>query len=100
MFGGSASALALLAAWSLLYLGLAQAGVGARLVVQRNTIDYERPITGDFSATAARADEHAWRRFLATLARRGRARITVAVTLECAGARVGRLEGEFVGSRS
>lgn len=96
VFGGSASAVALLAAWSLLYLGLEEAGVEARLVVQRNTMDYERPITGDFSATATRAEADAWRRFLATLARKGRARIGVAVALECAGARVGRLEGDFV----
>lgn len=96
VFGGSASALALLAAWSLLYLGLEQAGAGARLVVQRNTIDYERPIVADFSAAAARPATAAWHRFLTVLARRGRARIGVAVTLASAGETVGRLEGDFV----
>lgn len=99
VFGGSASALALLAAWSLLYLGLTEAGANARVVVQRNTIEYEQPITGDFTATAVRPEAEAWRRFLAMLARKGRARVTVAVTLECAGRRVGRLAGDFVALR-
>lgn len=96
VFGGSASALGLLAAWSLIRLGLLEAGVEARLVVQRNTVEYERPITGDFRAAARRTDPEPWRRFLAALARKGRARIRVEAMLECAGARVGRLEGDFV----
>lgn len=95
VFGGSASAVALLAAWSLLYLGLQQERLEGRLVVQRNAISYERPMTGDFTATAVREDEAAWARFAVTLRRRGRARLSVGATLACNGERAGRLEGEF-----
>jgi len=96
VFGGSASALALLAAWALLYIRLTRAGVDGRLVVQRNTMHYARPITGDFTATAALADEAAWRKFVITFTRKRRARISVMVKLHCRGETVGRLEGEFV----
>ena len=96
VFGGSASALALLAAWALLYIRLTHAGIDGRLVVQRNTVHYARPITGAFTASATLADEAAWRKFATTFARKRRARISVAVTLDCRGETVGRLEGEFV----
>ena len=37
VFGGSASALAILAGWSLLHVRLRAAGIANRLVIQRNT---------------------------------------------------------------
>ena len=40
VFGGSASAVAILAAWSMLHLRLSAEGLGSRLVIQRNTMDY------------------------------------------------------------
>jgi thioesterase domain-containing protein len=52
VFGGSASALAILAGWSLLHVRLRAAGVASRLVIQRNTVDYEQPLTGAFTARA------------------------------------------------
>ncbi|MFL6623551.1 MAG: YiiD C-terminal domain-containing protein [Sulfurifustis sp.] len=96
VFGGSASAVALLAAWTLLYVRLRAESINARVVVQYNTIDYDRPITGDFTATAALADAAAWRKFLEMLRRRGRARIAVGVALYCNGEKVGALAGDFV----
>jgi thioesterase domain-containing protein len=41
VFGGSASAVAILAAWSLLHTRLTSAGISARLVIQRNTMSYD-----------------------------------------------------------
>jgi thioesterase domain-containing protein len=38
VFGGSASALAILAVWSLLHTRLRGSGIEARLVIQRNTM--------------------------------------------------------------
>jgi thioesterase domain-containing protein len=96
VFGGSASAVAILAAWSLLHTRLAGLGIASRLVIQRNTMSYERPIAGAFTARASIPAEGGWALFTRTLARRGRARITAACVLECAGQVVGRLEGEFV----
>ena len=45
-FGGSAAALATLSAWALLHLRLAGAGLQARLVIQRSSMEYEQPIPG------------------------------------------------------
>lgn len=96
VFGGSASALAILAAWSLLHVRLRAAGIRARLVIQRNTMEYEQPITGDFTARAFLEPPEAWQRFTALLERRGKARIRVSAVLQHEGRRVGALAGEFV----
>lgn len=95
-FGGSVSALAILAAWSLLHLRLQAAGIGNRLVIQRNTMQYERPIEGVFTARAALVAPAAWERFLTLLRRRGRARIAVGAVVEYRQAVAGSFEGEFV----
>ncbi len=99
VFGGSASAVAILAAWSLLHLRLRNAGLTSQLVIQRNTMDYERPIAGQFQARATLADSERWAPFLKMLERRGRARIQVASVLEFEGEHAGRLVGEFVALR-
>ena len=46
VFGGSASAVAILAAWTWLHFALRGAGQPARLVIQGNTMEYLAPITG------------------------------------------------------
>jgi thioesterase domain-containing protein len=96
VFGGSASALAILAGWALLHLRLRAEGIAASLVIQRNTMEYERPITGDFMARASLPQPERWRQFTALLARRRKARITVSCVLEHAGGVVGSFSGEFV----
>ena len=52
VFGGSASAVAILSAWCLLHLRLTAAGQASRVVIQRNSMDYLAPIAGDFTARA------------------------------------------------
>jgi thioesterase domain-containing protein len=96
VFGGSASALAILAAWSLLHVRLRAEGIANRLVIQRNTMDYERPIPGAFTARSLFEDPQRWQPFTHMLARKGKARITMSAVLEHAGGTVGRLSGEFV----
>ena len=96
VFGGSAAALAMLAGWSLLHVRLRAEGSEARLVIQRNTMEYQRPIAGDFTARAALEHPQRWQQFMATLARRGKARIVVTALLEQGGQIAGRLSGEFV----
>jgi thioesterase domain-containing protein len=96
VFGGSAAALATLAAWSLLHTRLLARGKPCRLVVQRCTMAYEQPISGDFTARAAMDDTPDWQRFLRTLERRGKARIAVPAVLERDGQTVSRFDGEFV----
>ena len=96
VFGGSASALAILAGWSLVHLRLVEAGVASRVVIQRNTIEYGAPILGDFTARSSFTDPGRWGEFLKVLERRGRARIGVSCALECDGVEAGRFEGDFV----
>ncbi|MGJ0429342.1 thioesterase domain-containing protein [Methylobacter sp.] len=96
VFGGSASAVAILAAWSLLHTRLSGEGIASRLVIQRNTMSYELPIDGTFTAEAAIANTEAWEQFLRMLKRRGKARITITSVLNFGGKVAGRFEGEFV----
>jgi thioesterase domain-containing protein len=96
VFGGSASALAILAAWSLLHVRLRPVKPGCRLVIQRNTVSYDAPICGDFAARSRLSDPDAWQRFCATLDRHGRARLGVSCVLESEGVPCGSFEGTFV----
>ncbi len=96
VFGGSASALCILAAWSLLYTRLAASGHESRLVIQRNTMSYERPMAGRFTAHAPAPPPEVWSVFMRTLKRKGRARIVVSSTLRCDGQITGHFEGAFV----
>jgi thioesterase domain-containing protein len=96
IFGGSAAALATLSAWTLLHIRLARAELHARLVIQRSSMEYELPIPGDFDAVCRFSDEAAWERFRTTLARRGRARLTLGAYLVYDAQRMATFEGDFV----
>lgn len=96
VFGGSASALAILAAWGLLHVRLNDAGTVYRLVIQRNTMEYLFPIHGRFTARSSLPEPESWNRFQRILKRRGKARTTVTSVLEHGGRAVGRFAGEFV----
>ena len=96
VFGGSASAVAILAAWSLLHTRLKSSAISSRLVIQRNIMNYERPISGTFTARSSIPTEAAWEPFTCMLLRKGRARITVCCVLQYEGQSVGHFEGEFV----
>jgi thioesterase domain-containing protein len=94
-FGGSVSAVAILAAWSVLYVRMQAEGLAGRIVIRRNTMSYDRPIAGDFTASATAPEATDWAKFRATLARNRTARIRVGASIESAGERAGELEGEF-----
>lgn len=96
VFGGSASAVAILAAWSLLHLRLVAEGHGCQLVIQSNQMSYDRPIYGAFSAASLLADPAAWPAFLRMLVRKKRARTDVRSIVTCEDAVVGRFTGSFV----
>jgi thioesterase domain-containing protein len=96
VFGGSGAVLATLAAWTLLHLRLQHERLDAQLVIQRSSIEYDRPIPGDFEAVCRFADETAWARFRSTLQRRGRARITLNTYLLYTGLEMGSFVGDFV----
>jgi len=96
LFGGSASAIAIVSAWSLLHVRLIAAGHESRIVIQRNTMDYLEPVHGDFFARSHMAPDADWDGFLRMLSRRGRARIALGAVLEFEGREAGRLSADFV----
>jgi thioesterase domain-containing protein len=99
VFGGSASALAMLSAWALVHLGLRSEGIEATTVIQRNAMSYEAPMQGEFTAVCKLADDAAWRRFVRTIERHGRGRITVTAYLLADGRQTAAFEGDFVALR-
>lgn len=96
VFGGSAAAVATLAAWSVLHVRLREARMASRLVIQRNSMNYERPIAGRFTARASVEDGREWERFVRMLSRKGKSRMRVCAVLEYGGEVAGRFCGEFV----
>ena len=95
-FGGSVSAIAILAAWSNVKLRLAAAGSDARIVIHESKVRYERPIDSGILAHSPALAEEAWERFERTLARRGLARIAVDTRVEAEGTVAARFVGSFV----
>ena len=96
VFGGSASALAILAGWALLHVRLQAEGIASRLVIQRNVMEYERPILGRFRARATLQQPERWPHFTRMLARKGKARVAAFTVLEYMDQVVGKFTGEFV----
>jgi thioesterase domain-containing protein len=98
-FGGSMSALAILAGWGLVHLALRERGIDARLVIQRSRMEYTAPLEGDFTATAVLPEPEPWNRFLATLTRHRRARIAVSSAVASGQVVGGRHEGTYAAFR-
>lgn len=97
VFGGSASALAILAGWALVHVRLDRDWSSPhRIVIQRNEIEYLAPIEGRFRARAPAPEAAAWDRFLRILERRGKGRIEVTAELLVGDEVVGRLTGQYV----
>ncbi|MCR9197073.1 MAG: thioesterase domain-containing protein [Planctomycetaceae bacterium] len=96
VFGGSAAAVATLAAWTLVLLRLRAARLSTRLVISQNSMTYDRPITADFEALAVAEDLDSWDRFTSGIRRKGRGRVTAASTLWLDGQQMAGFEGRFV----
>ncbi|WEX76555.1 thioesterase domain-containing protein [Sinorhizobium numidicum] len=96
VFGGSASALSILSAWSLLHVRLRLSGISSRLVIQSNRMDYLKPIARSFSARSSLEDSGQWPGFMRLLERRGRARLAMTAELSGEGEIAGFFSGEFV----
>jgi thioesterase domain-containing protein len=100
VFGGSASSMAILAAWSVVHLGLQRDGIPCRVVIQRNTMSYDRPIAGAFTARCTAPDPETWQRFVTMLKRKRIARIELVSVLEYSHEIAGKMEGVFVAIRT
>ncbi|MBT8402504.1 MAG: thioesterase domain-containing protein [Gemmatimonadetes bacterium] len=99
-FGGSASALGILAGWSLVHLSCLEAGLDAEVVIQRVAVRYVAPAPGPVMARSYRPDPTAWRRFEAGYRRHGLARLRVRVELHCGGLQIARLETAYAAIRA
>ncbi|MDB6061763.1 MAG: thioesterase domain protein [Verrucomicrobiaceae bacterium] len=98
LFGGSSAAIAMVAAWSLVYIGMQKEELGSNLVVLRQNMTYLRPVAGEFTIVATFAHENVWSDFVATLNSKGRARILLDVALQYDGQLAGKLEAEMAAS--
>lgn len=98
-FGGSISALAILSGWTLLHLRLKEKGIRNRLVIQKSSVDFLDPIEGDFRATCVMPPAEKWERFVTTLQKFGKARITVRSRIESSSGTGGTHEGVYVAVR-
>jgi thioesterase domain-containing protein len=99
VFGGSISAVAILSAWTWLHFAVRELGLNARLVIQRNQVEYLLPIAGDFEARCPGVPEAAVTKFAAQLRRLGKARITLRAELWQDGKRAATFEGDYAAVR-
>jgi thioesterase domain-containing protein len=96
VFGGSASALCILSSWALVHFRLQDEGFACRVVIQRNTMTYDKPILSRFEANCILDDQEQWAKFVKTLSKKGKARVMLTSSLKCSGEQVGFFEGTLV----
>lgn len=96
VFGGSASALAILAGWTLVHARMRRMPFPVRIVIRRNAVEYDRPLPEAFEAFCPSPPDEVWEAFEEALARRSKARLTVSATLASGGETVGSFTGEYV----
>lgn len=94
-FAGSLYAIAALAGWGLVWLGLRGAGVAGDIVLARGEIDYRRPVRSRIVCRAAWAPSEP-QAFLRELAGSGRADVAVACTIGRADRAEARYTGRYV----
>lgn len=97
LFGGSASAIAILAAWGWVHLRLEDLGLDPDLVIQKSATDFVRPGRGPEVMAACRGtDEATFARFVTTLRRFKRARLRLEVEVSSGDDLVAHMHGLFV----
>ena len=96
MFAGSLNAVATLTGWAMLWLLLRRHQLTAVPLIQDSSIEYLRPVHADCLTRCPWPAAAAVSAFVSTVRRRGRARIPLELTLESAGAIVGRFRGRYV----
>lgn len=96
-FGGSLYTLAVLSAYSLVYLGIQREKVDTNnIVIQNGEMEYLEPVTADFEIVCEHSEPETYRRFFSSLARWKKVRETLEVRILCKGVLCARLTGVFV----
>lgn len=93
-FGGSLSAIAVLAGYGSLWLQLDDRN--AHIVVRRSSIQYHHPVRESIRAICKRPDAASLAAFRNQFSQKGRARLSLQVTIEEAGRVCVEFEGVFV----
>ena len=100
-FGGSLSALAMLAGWAFVRAGLERIGRGGHeVVIQEVRLTFVAPARGDLEAWVPAPDAAAWETFARALDRRGRARLDLDCELRSDGREVAHAEARYVAVRA
>jgi len=95
-FAGSLNATATLAGWGTIWLVLREHGIMSHVVIQDSAVHYFRPVTGDFTATCKPPSAHAVDRLVKSVAKKGRGRIELDVTIADASGDAVRFHGRYV----
>lgn len=96
-FGGSLYTLSVLAAYSLVYLGIEKEKIKTNnIVIQKGEIQYLKPVTSDFDITCEFNGEASYQKFYETLARWKKVRETIKAQIFCQGKLCAKLDGVFV----
>ena len=98
-FGGSVSALAILAGWTLIHTNLQALSLSSRIVIQRNSMEYLQPIDGDFVAVCPFPSVEVWGRFIKMLEKKSKSRIELNVDVFGDGVKAGSFTGVYVAIR-
>lgn len=96
VFGGSASSVAILSAWTWFHWALLDQALRCHVVIQRNQMEYNLPIEADFSAHCVGIPPEDWERVIHMLRRHGKARISLRSWLEQGGRKVAQFNGDYV----
>lgn len=96
-FGGSLYTLAVLAAYSLVYLGLEKEKIQTNeIVIQKGEMKYLKPVTGDFDIICEFNKPELYQKFFYCLDRWKKVREHLKVEVRCQGETCARLDGVFV----
>ena len=96
VFGGSAAAVATLAAWTLVLVRMRNEDLTGRLVISSNSMMYQKPIVADFTAVATADELKTWGKFVVGMTRKGRGRLQATSRLLLNSDQVAEFEGQFV----
>ena len=94
-FAGSTSGLATLSGWCVITLWLESRGIDADVMIARSEIDYNAPLLTDLQTQVELPDSAVLEQFERRLLEKGRARMSLEVTLGEPGAPVLVLSGDY-----
>lgn len=95
-FGGSINAVLVLACYSWLFNALDEHGLASHVVLKNSSVQYLKPVTGDFTATCSAPTAVDVERFFAVMKRRGRAQVDLKAVIDGQGGPLCEFQGVFV----